>query len=171
MASPSYTQASYEAVLMTAIDSTTGAKTFTVSVALEVFNTDDVCVINLGSDNEEWFQITDIDSSAATITTTIRGLSLTSTSALSEVAANRYAHGPGETVAVVTFPNKIHTQNTDTGTTSTTFDINNDGSGVILSASGQTSDHTFTFPDDSGVVATDDAAQTLTNKTLIKMFF
>ena len=43
----------------------------------------------------------------------------------------------------------LHTQNTDTGTDSTTFEINNGGSGAILSTTGLTADRTLTFPDAS----------------------
>lgn len=63
---------------------------------------------------------------------------------------------------------KKHTQNTDTGTTSTSFEIGNtQTAGLILSQSGlTTSDKTFTFPDVSDQVTTNTATQTLTNKTL-----
>jgi hypothetical protein len=55
-----------------------------------------------------------------------------------------------------------------TGTTSQTFEIDNDAAaGLILSASGlTTSDKTFIFPNTSGIVVTTNADQTLTNKTL-----
>lgn len=43
----------------------------------------------------------------------------------------------------------LHVQNTDTGTTSNTFEINSDGNGVTLSTTGLTADRTFTFPDTS----------------------
>src|SRR3990167_10837419 len=142
-------QASYEGILLEAIDSTTGAKTFEVSPALT--NADGVLKVGLDQDNEEWFEVTGTDTGNSTITTTLRGLSLTTTQPLTEVAGNRQEHFPGERIAIVTFPDTIHDQNTDTGTTSTTFDIDSDSNHVRLSASGQTSDHTFTFPDDSGV--------------------
>jgi len=59
-----------------------------------------------------------------------------------------------------------HAQNTDTGTTSTTFEINSEGSALILSSTGLGADRTFTYPDSSGEVVTLAASQTLTNKTL-----
>lgn len=40
----------------------------------------------------------------------------------------------------------LHVQDTDTGTTSDTFEINSDGNGATLSTTGLTSDRTFTFP-------------------------
>jgi len=166
MASSTYTEASYESVIMTALDSTTGAKTVTVETALQVFSTGDVVVINLGADNEEWFEVTDLDTSASTITLGTRGLSLTVTETLTEVAANRKAHGPGEPIAVVTFPNKIHTQNTDVGTDSTDFEINTGGSSATLDTTGLTVDRTFTFPDEDDEVAGIDSTQTFTNKTV-----
>jgi len=45
---------------------------------------------------------------------------------------------------------QLHTQNTDTGTTADTFEINNDGNGIILSTTGLTGDRTLTFPDYAG---------------------
>ena len=53
-----------------------------------------------------------------------------------------------------------------TGTTQTTYTINSGGSQLILSSSGQSGNHTFTYPDATGVVVTEAATQTLTNKTL-----
>ena len=43
----------------------------------------------------------------------------------------------------------LHTQNTDTGTTSTTFTINSGGFSPILASTGLTADWTFTFPNTS----------------------
>jgi len=166
MASPTFTQASYESTLNGAIDSTTGSKTVEVSLPLKVFAAEDVAVINLGSDNEEWFEITNLDSAASTITFGKRGLDLENTGTLNEVAANRKAHSPGELIAVVTFPNKIHSQNTDTGTTSTTFDINSGGNKATLDSTGLTSNQVFTFPDGSGEIITDDETQPIANKTI-----
>lgn len=54
----------------------------------------------------------------------------------------------------------------ETGTSSNTFEVNNDGNSVTISSAGQTSDHVFTFPDATGVVVTEGATQTLTAKTL-----
>jgi phage baseplate assembly protein gpV len=52
------------------------------------------------------------------------------------------------------------------GTNRTTYKINRTGNYVELSSSGQTGDHTFTFPDATDEVVTKDATQTLTNKTI-----
>lgn len=41
----------------------------------------------------------------------------------------------------------LHKQNTDTGTTGTTWTIDSDGTGVTLSTTGITAGRTFTFPD------------------------
>lgn len=57
----------------------------------------------------------------------------------------------------------LHVQNTDTGTTSTTFTINSGGYSPILSSTGLTADRTFTFPNTSNqalVGATDLAGTT-----------
>lgn len=43
----------------------------------------------------------------------------------------------------------LHVQNTDSGTTSTTFYVGTDGSKIILSNAGLTANRTFTFPDGS----------------------
>uniref|UniRef100_A0A6M3J4Q1 Uncharacterized protein n=1 Tax=viral metagenome TaxID=1070528 RepID=A0A6M3J4Q1_9ZZZZ len=43
----------------------------------------------------------------------------------------------------------LHSQNTDTGTTNATFDINSAGNYARLSTSGLSADRTFTFPDTS----------------------
>jgi hypothetical protein len=40
----------------------------------------------------------------------------------------------------------LHTQNTDTGTTEDTFEVNSDGFGVTLSSTGLSADRTYTFP-------------------------
>ncbi len=59
-----------------------------------------------------------------------------------------------------------HPQNTDSGTTQTTFEINSSGNSVIISSNGLTADRTVTFDDaDTTVVGTDNT-QTLTNKTI-----
>ena len=55
-----------------------------------------------------------------------------------------------------------HTQNTDTGTNSTTFNIN----GLILSSTGITTPKTYTVPNVSGEIVLLASTQTLTNKTL-----
>lgn len=47
---------------------------------------------------------------------------------------------------------KRHSQNTDTGTTQTTFTINSGGSQLIFTSSGQTGNHTVTFPNSTGTV-------------------
>ncbi len=52
------------------------------------------------------------------------------------------------------------------GTTSDTWTINSDGNSAILSSSGLTASQTYTFPDVSGVLVTNNSTQTLTNKTL-----
>lgn len=54
-----------------------------------------------------------------------------------------------------------------TGTTSDTFTVNTDGLGVILDSSGQTSTHTFTFPDADTVLVGTTTFQSLSNKTLV----
>jgi hypothetical protein len=59
-----------------------------------------------------------------------------------------------------------HTNNTDTGTTQSTFKINSTGSNLILSANGLSGSRTFTFPDITDQVVTLLAPQVLTNKTI-----
>jgi hypothetical protein len=54
----------------------------------------------------------------------------------------------------------------ETGTTSDTFTVNNDGNGAVISSSGLTGTRTYTFPDANGVVVTEAGTQSLTNKTL-----
>jgi len=77
----------------------------------------------------------------------------------SDTTFNRQTH-KGGTVAVNYLDSKsipantlggyidthLHTQNTDTGTTATTFKVASGGNYAELSASGQTGDRTFTFP-------------------------
>jgi len=58
-----------------------------------------------------------------------------------------------DTITIAASGGSIHDQNTDTGTTSTTFEIDSDASGATLSASALTADRTFTFPDTAGTVA------------------
>jgi len=55
------------------------------------------------------------------------------------------------------------TTTASTGTSNATFAI---ATNLILSSVGQTGAHTFTYPDATGVVVTEGASQTLTNKTL-----
>jgi len=43
----------------------------------------------------------------------------------------------------------LHKQNTDTGTTADTFEVNSDGHGATLSTTGLTADRVFTFPNTS----------------------
>lgn len=162
-------EASYEAVLSEAIDTTTGSKTFIVSTPLT--NADGVLKVGIGLDTEEWFEVTGVDVGNKTITTTLRGLSLTDTDTLTESASNRKEHFPGEKIAIVTFPNVLHTQNTDTGTTSTTFDINSGGSKLTLDSTGLTTNRTITFNDADTVVVGEANTQTLTNKTLTDPVF
>ncbi len=52
------------------------------------------------------------------------------------------------------------------GTSITTWTVNSGGNQLILSSSGLGANRTFTFPDNSGAVITDDATQTLSGKTL-----
>ncbi len=59
-----------------------------------------------------------------------------------------------------------HLQNTDSGTTGTTFLINSGGDSLLLSTIGLTGDRTVTFPDADIVVVGEDTSQTLTNKTI-----
>lgn len=47
----------------------------------------------------------------------------------------------------------LHTQNTDTGTTADTFEINSDGNGATLSTAGLSADRTYTFPATSQALA------------------
>lgn len=47
----------------------------------------------------------------------------------------------------------LHTQNTDTGTTADTFEINSDGNGATLSSAGLSADRTYTFPTTSQALA------------------
>ena len=144
-------QASYEGVLQQSIDSTTGAKTFLVSPALT--NADGVLKVGIDQDNEEWFEVTGVNTGNSTITTGTRGLSLTTTNPLTEVSGNRKSHFAGEKIAIVTFPNTIHTQNTDTGTTSTTFIINSGGNKTTLSTASNTGNRVLTLPDTTGELA------------------
>jgi len=160
------TQASYQAKLNEYIDSATGAKSFIMDTPLEVYSAGDVLKTSIGTDREEWFEVTGVTPATNTISTTARGLSLTATGTLVEVAANRYVHYAGELCAIVTFPNKLHTQNTDTGTTSTSFGINTGGDSAILDTTGLTTDRTYTFPDGDGEIITDDETQPIANKTL-----
>lgn len=99
-------QASYEGIITQDIDSSTGAKTFGVSPALT--NADGVLKVSTGTDREEWFEITGTTPSNSTITTGVRGVSLTSTAVLVEDADNKFQHFAGEKIAVVTFPNTIY---------------------------------------------------------------
>ena len=60
----------------------------------------------------------------------------------------------------------LHRQNTDTGTTSTSFLISSAGNGVSLSASGLSATHIFTFPDgaDQELVGGTDLSATTNGK-------
>ena len=60
----------------------------------------------------------------------------------------------------------LHNQNTDTGTTSSTFDIDSDSNRARLSSSGLSSNRTFTFPDtsDQALVGATDLASTANTK-------
>ena len=59
-----------------------------------------------------------------------------------------------------------HTQNTDTGTTGSTFTVQSGGSQLILSSTGLTGNRTIAFPDASVTLASLTGTETLTNKTL-----
>ncbi len=69
-------------------------------------------------------------------------------------------------VDITNLSSSTHGQNTDSGTTSTTFFINSGGDSLLLSAAGLTGDRTITFPDQDIVVVGEDSAQTLSNKTI-----
>ena len=60
----------------------------------------------------------------------------------------------------------LHTQNTDTGTTQTSFYINSAGNHIRLDATGQTGDVTFTFPTSGsqGLTGVTDLASTAASK-------
>jgi len=60
----------------------------------------------------------------------------------------------------------LHVKNTDTGTTSSTFALDSDGTGVTLSTSGITGGRTLTFPDGSNqaLVGATDLLSTAANK-------
>jgi len=77
---------------------------------------------------------------------------------------------PGETIRVHTHADNSQGGTLSTvdlaGTTSASFQVNSAGHYVEISSTGQTSDHSFTFPDASSEVVTLIASQTLTNKTL-----
>jgi hypothetical protein len=51
-------------------------------------------------------------------------------------------------------------------TAADSFEINDDGNGATLDTTGLTADRNFTFADQSGELTTNDATQTLTNKTV-----
>lgn len=159
------TQASYEALLQSAIDTATGAKTLTMDTVLSVSSSGDVLKVGIGTDREEWFEITGVTTGDSTITTGARGLSLTVTGTLTEVAGNRKTHYKGEKCAVVVFPNKIHLQNTDTGTTGDTFTISSGNDYAKLDTTGLSDDRTYTFQDVSGELITD-TSPTVTTPTL-----
>ncbi len=60
----------------------------------------------------------------------------------------------------------VHTQNTDTGTSSPTFEINSAGNKLVIDTAGLTDDRIVTFNDADTVVVGEDNVQTLTNKTI-----
>ena len=165
MTAATNTQSGYITTLQSAIDSTTGAKTLTMADPLEAFGTDDILILGYGTTREEWAQVTDITPGSNQIEITLRGLSLTNLP-LEEVAANRQSHVAGEICAIVTFGNKIHTRNADTGTTSTTFEIGIGSDSVKFDITGQTSDHVFMLPDENDELAGIDSAQEFNNKIL-----
>lgn len=59
-----------------------------------------------------------------------------------------------------------HNQNTDTGTSSTTFEVNTTTNGAIIDTTGLTADRTITFNDANTVVVGESNTQVLTNKTI-----
>ncbi len=59
-----------------------------------------------------------------------------------------------------------HGQNTDSGTTSSTFLLNSGGNSLLLSSVGLSTNRSITFPDADLVVVGEDTSQTLTNKTI-----
>lgn len=59
-----------------------------------------------------------------------------------------------------------HPQNTDLGTSSATFVINNGGNRLVLDSSSLTANRTLTFPDGDTELVGTDTVQTLTNKTI-----
>ncbi len=158
------TQTSYSGSLGVDIDTTTGVKVLRVTPAPAADNLTGFLKVSIGLTTVEWFQVTDTDATASTITTGSRGLQ--KYGSLTELAGSRKEHFKGANIAIVTFHTQIHDQNTDTGTTSTTFEIDSGGDSVTLDTTGQTSDHNFTFPDSSGETTVNEATQTLTNKTL-----
>jgi len=157
-------QANYVGRLKSEIDNVTGAKTFKVNPPIQ--NADGVLKTGIGTDHEEQFEIDSVNVGNSTVTTGLRGLSNITTSPLTEDPANIYSHYIGEKIAVVTFPNKIHDQNTDAGTTSTTFDINSSGNRARHDSVGLSANRTFTYPDGDGEFLINTGGQVLANMTL-----
>jgi hypothetical protein len=82
------------------------------------------------------------------------------------IQGNLTVTGTVNGVNLATVGANSHTQNTDTGTDATTFEINTGGNSATLSTAGLTADRIITFDDADTKVVGENNTQTLTNKTL-----